>query len=75
MAKNITPQQNQSNQQNANKGTFGTNRQYDQNQGYFLPREKGIGSEVLRGEIKKGGAGLQIVSRNQTGYRPLSQTN
>ncbi|MBL7786189.1 MAG: hypothetical protein JNM36_09815 [Chitinophagales bacterium] len=33
MAKKITPQQNQSNMQNANKGTKGTNKQYDQNQG------------------------------------------
>lgn len=31
--KKITPQNNQSNMQNANKGTSGTNRQYDQNQG------------------------------------------
>jgi hypothetical protein len=29
----VTPQQNQVNQQNANKGTSGTNKQYDQNQG------------------------------------------
>lgn len=33
MAKRITPQQNQSNQQNANKGTSGTNKQYSQVQG------------------------------------------
>ena len=33
MAKKITPQQNQSNQQNANKGTSGTNKQYSQVQG------------------------------------------
>jgi len=33
MAKKITPQQNQSNQQNANKGTGGTNKQYSQVQG------------------------------------------
>jgi hypothetical protein len=33
MMKKITPQNNQSNMQNANKGTSGTNRQYDQNQG------------------------------------------
>jgi hypothetical protein len=32
MAKKITPQQNESNQQNANKGT-GNNKQYDQAQG------------------------------------------
>ena len=31
--KKITPQNNQSNMQNANKGTSGTNRQYDHNQG------------------------------------------
>ena len=31
--KKITPQKNQSNMQNANKRTSGTNRQYDQNQG------------------------------------------
>lgn len=29
MMKKITPQKNQSNMQNANKGTSGTNRQYD----------------------------------------------
>lgn len=29
----MTPQQNQSNMQNANKGTIGTNKQYSQNQG------------------------------------------
>lgn len=33
MSKKITPKQNSSNQQNANKGTSGTNKQYDQNQG------------------------------------------
>lgn len=33
MAKKPTPQQNQSNMLNANKGTSGTNKQYDQNQG------------------------------------------
>jgi hypothetical protein len=33
MAKKITPQQNQANQQNANKGTSGNNKQYDQAQG------------------------------------------
>ena len=33
MMKKITPQNNQSNMQNANKGTSCTNRQYDQNQG------------------------------------------
>ena len=33
MKKKITPEQNASNMQNANKGTNGTNRQYDQNQG------------------------------------------
>lgn len=33
MSKKITPQQNKSNQQNANKGTAGTNKQYSQNQG------------------------------------------
>lgn len=30
MSNKITPQQNQSNQSNANKGTIGTNRQYSQ---------------------------------------------
>ncbi len=29
----IKPQDNSANQQNANKGSNGTNRQYDQNQG------------------------------------------
>jgi hypothetical protein len=33
MSKKVTPQQNQSNTQNANKGTSGTNKQYSQNQG------------------------------------------
>jgi hypothetical protein len=33
MEKKITPQQNQSNQSNANKETSGMNRQYSQNQG------------------------------------------
>ena len=34
MAQNkITPANNAANMQNANKGTIGTNRQYDQNQG------------------------------------------
>ena len=31
--KPIKPQDNAANMQNANKGTSGTNRQYDQNQG------------------------------------------
>ena len=33
MSNKITQQQNQSNMQNPNKGTSGTNKQYDQNQG------------------------------------------
>ena len=33
MTKKITPQQNQANMQNANKGTAGVNKQYAQNQG------------------------------------------
>lgn len=33
MKKSITPKNNQSNQQNANKGTAGTNKQYSQTQG------------------------------------------
>lgn len=33
MTKNISPKNNQSNQQNSNKGTSGTNKQYSQNQG------------------------------------------
>lgn len=33
MKKKKTPQQNESNMQNANKGTNGTNLQYDKNQG------------------------------------------
>lgn len=33
MSKKVTPQQNQSNTQNPNKGIKGTNKQYDQNQG------------------------------------------
>lgn len=41
MAKKITPKQNVSNMQNANKGTKGTNKQYDKNQGN---REKQLNS-------------------------------
>ncbi len=33
MAKKIAPQDNSSNMKNPNKGTSGTNKQYDQNQG------------------------------------------
>ena len=33
MAKEIKPKDNGANQQNPNKGTDGTNKQYDQNQG------------------------------------------
>lgn len=33
MSKKITPEQNASNMQNANKGSKGTNKQYDKNQG------------------------------------------
>ena len=33
MSKKITPKQNQSNVQNPNKGTSGTNKQFSQNQG------------------------------------------
>jgi hypothetical protein len=33
MSKSIKPSDNSANQQNPNKGTAGTNRQYDQNQG------------------------------------------
>ncbi|CAG9297562.1 hypothetical protein [Celerinatantimonas diazotrophica] len=33
MRKKITPQNNSANTQNPNKGSSGTNRQYDQNQG------------------------------------------
>lgn len=33
ICKGINPKNNQANQQNANKGTIGTNRQYDQAQG------------------------------------------
>ena len=33
MSKKVTPKQNQANQTNANKGTSGTNKQYDQAQG------------------------------------------
>lgn len=33
MAGKIKPSDNSANQQNPNKGTSGTNRQYDQNQG------------------------------------------
>ena len=33
MSKKITPQANQTNLQNANKGSSGTNKQFDQNQG------------------------------------------
>ncbi|MBO6515112.1 MAG: hypothetical protein JJ975_00995 [Bacteroidia bacterium] len=33
MTKKITPDQNRSNQSNPNKGSRGTNKQYDKNQG------------------------------------------
>lgn len=33
MSEHINPSDNSTNQQNPNKGTFGTNKQYDQNQG------------------------------------------
>ena len=33
MAKKITPKNNQANMQNSNKGTKGTNKAYDKNQG------------------------------------------
>ena len=33
MSKKINPKDNSANQQNANKGTSGTNKQYDQAQG------------------------------------------
>lgn len=33
MSDNIKPADNSANQQNPNKGTDGTNKQYDQNQG------------------------------------------
>ena len=33
MAKKIKPKDNSANQQNANKGTSGTNKAYDKNQG------------------------------------------
>jgi hypothetical protein len=33
MSKKITPKQNSANTLNPNKGTTGTNKQYDQNQG------------------------------------------
>lgn len=43
--KTIKPQDNESNMQNANKGTSGTNAQYDRNQGnrgtQLNPNQKG----------------------------------
>lgn len=33
MSEKITPKDNSANMQNANKGTAGTNKQYDKNQG------------------------------------------
>lgn len=33
MSDKIKPEDNATNQQNANKGTIGTNKQYDQNKG------------------------------------------
>lgn len=33
MSKKITPEQNAANMQNPNKGTKGTNKEYDKNQG------------------------------------------
>lgn len=50
MKSKITPQQNQSNMQNANKGTSGTNKQYSQNQG---DRGKQLNSgQAGKGSIK-----------------------
>ncbi|MBR4825736.1 MAG: hypothetical protein IKZ86_13140 [Spirochaetaceae bacterium] len=43
----IKPQDNSANQQNANKGSSGTNRQYDQNQGN---RGKQLNSNQTRGK-------------------------
>ncbi|HRN41955.1 MAG TPA: hypothetical protein PK649_07775 [Vicingus sp.] len=45
MSKKITPQQNAANMQNVNKGSKGTNKQYDKNQGnrgkQLNPNQKG----------------------------------
>ena len=45
MTKKITPQDNAANINNPNKGTLGTNKQYDQNQGnrgkQMNPNQKG----------------------------------
>jgi len=45
MTKKITPQENTSNMKNANKGSSGTNKQYDQAQGnrgkQMNPNQKG----------------------------------
>ena len=45
MSKKISPQDNAANMKNANKGTSGTNQQYDQNQGnrgkQMNPNQKG----------------------------------
>lgn len=45
MSKKISPQNNEANQKNANKGSDGTNRQYDQAQGnrgkQMNPNQKG----------------------------------
>jgi len=47
MSNKIKPSNNQANQQNANKGTAGTNRQHDQGQGnrggQMNPDRKGKG--------------------------------
>lgn len=47
----MKPQDNQSNTQNPNKGTDGTNKQYDQNQGN---RGKQMNPKAARGEEVKG---------------------
>lgn len=45
MSKKMTPEQNAANMQNANKGTKGTNKEYDKNQGnrgkQLNPNQKG----------------------------------
>lgn len=54
MSKKITPAQNQANMQNANKGTFGVNKQYTQVQGN-KGKQLNVQSSVRKTGGKKNG--------------------
>jgi hypothetical protein len=65
MSDKIKPSDNQSNIQNPNKGTPGTNRQYDQKQG-------NRGKQMNPNQGRKGGKNKQI---GQTLLRVSNQTD